>query len=181
MMGGMTEIAPLAAKALARPAADGVRGWWAARQDRRKIALRLPPVSPHTDCQDGPHAGLGVSRVSNWSRELVFDVQLHLPGADGDELATVTKPVLMPGEEWRFDWSERRGSGAAPLLRPDEDGRYGVEVDLLWADAPGGPLWKRVADGKVKRAPGHQGWRRAHRTVRGCLPGSRASRALSRE
>lgn len=102
---------------------------------------------------------------------LVFDVQLHLPGADGDELATVTKPVLMPGEEWRFDWSERRGSGAAPLLRPDEDGRYGVEVDLLWADAPGGPLWKRVADGKVKRAPGHQGWRRAHRTVRGCLPG----------
>ncbi|WP_406225021.1 hypothetical protein [Streptomyces anulatus] len=162
----MSEIAPLAARAFARPATTVLGSWWAKRQGRRLVALRLPSVKPHRDCKDDPHASLRESVVTNFSTEPVFDVQLHLPGATGDEMATVTKPALMPGEAWKFGWSEHRGRGAVPLLRPDEGDRYNVAMDLLWADRPGGPLWRRGAGGKVKRAPGHQLWRRALNSVR---------------
>ncbi|SNB90951.1 hypothetical protein SAMN02745831_07268 [Streptomyces sp. PgraA7] len=129
------------------------------------ITLQTPSVKPHQDCADGPHAGLRESAVSNWSAARIFDVQLHLPGATGDEIATVTKSTLAPGETWKVDWGAPRGSGAAPLLRPDERGRYDVVMDLLWSDTPGGPLWQRDADGKARRAPGHTAWRRMLRFV----------------
>ncbi|MFJ6363476.1 hypothetical protein ACIQIE_20130 [Streptomyces globisporus] len=176
----MTEISPLAARALARPAATAARSWWAKRQDRRLIAHRMPPIKPHRDCKDGPHASLGESVVTNFSTEPTFDVQLHLPGATGDELATAMKPALMPGEAWKFDWSEHRGGGAVPLLHPDGDGRYDVVMDLMWADRPGGPLWRRGMDGRVKRAPGHQLWRRAARSARRLLPLGRSPRLQPR-
>ncbi|WP_103508990.1 hypothetical protein [Streptomyces sp. SM13] len=135
------------------------------------IALQAPPVKPHRDCKNGPHASLRESTVSNWSASRVFDVQLHLPGATGDEIATITKSTLAPGETWRVDWGVSRGSGKVPLLHPDEHGHYDVVMNLLWADAPGGPLWQRGADGKARRAPGHTAWRRMLRSVRGAAPG----------
>ncbi|WP_256343460.1 hypothetical protein [Streptomyces sp. MW-W600-10] len=118
--------------------------------------------------------------MSNWSSARVFDVQLHLPGATGEEIAAIGKPTLAPGETWKADWSVDRGSGVAPLLRPDEGGQYDVVMNLLWADTPGGPLWQRGADGKARRAPGHTMWRRMLRSVRGRLPARWSPRLRSR-
>ncbi|MFC8704126.1 hypothetical protein ACFUIV_18320 [Streptomyces anulatus] len=172
----MNEIAPLAARALARPATSVIGAWWAKRQGRRLVTLRLPPIKPHRNCKNGPHASLRESVVSNWSTEPVFDVQLRLARTGEPDWVTEPKADLPVGDKWKFDWSEHRGRGAVPLLHPDEDGRYYVAMELLWADRPGGPLWRRGMDGKVKRAPGHQLWRRVSRSARRWIPADRSPR-----
>lgn len=104
---------------LARPATTAIGAWWTKRKDRQMITLKVPSVMPHRDCKDGPHVSLRESTVSNWSTARVFNVQLHLPGAKDDEIATIGKSTLAPGETWKVDWGEPRGSCAVPLLHPD--------------------------------------------------------------
>ncbi|MER6601150.1 hypothetical protein [Streptomyces parvus] len=162
----MNEIAPLAARVFARPATGVIGAWWAKRQGRRLVALRLPSVTPHRNCKNGLHASLGESVVTNFSTEPVFDVHLRLARRGEPDLVTNPRVDLSAGDKWTFDWREHRGRGAVPLLHPDGDGQYNVAMDLMWADRPGGPLWQRGMDGRVKRALGHQLWRRALRSVR---------------